>query len=126
MEFFLPNQSRLNLLIFIITSLTIKYTQGDSSNELSNYLTQVIERGVVAQALKQELEKENVLLSSRQDKEHIKPKRFYRWPSAATRTRVKLLNNYLNNDASNANYYRRKELEKNMVEKNRMYQYFHG
>ena len=66
----------------------------------------------------------------------VNKKRFYRWPNAATRTRVKLLAQHpasSNNDdisnlaaSSQAEYYRRKQLEKNMIEKNRMYQYFHG
>jgi hypothetical protein len=127
--------------ILIISSIAINFTHCDSLNELSDYLTQLIDRGLVAQALKQELDNDlketgnKLLLSNglfQLDKDDtninsIKPKRFYRWPSAATRTRVKLLNNQpQQNDAKNNDYFRRKELEKNMIEKNRMYQYFHG
>lgn len=138
MKNYFPNQLTVFAVILLISSFTINYTQGDSIKGLSDYLTKLIDRGIVAQALKQELkheleESDNKLLksnklleSNKEDNVQIKPKRFSRWPNAATRTRVKLLNNHLHNDAPNLNYHRRKELEKNMLEKNRMYQYFHG
>jgi len=134
MKNILAYQLSICIGIFIISSIAINFTQCESLNELSDYLTQLIDRGLVAQALKQELDNNlketNGLIQLDKDDtntNNIKPKRFYRWPSAATRTRVKLLNNQPHhNDAKSNDYYRRKELEKNMIEKNRMYQYFHG
>ena len=120
------------LTFLIISSIFISnfaiYTalSSDSIKEISDYLTEAIDTGIAAQLLKERLklaQEENQNQLSKEIK-HTKPKRFYRWPNAATRTRVRLLNNLPSQDLDD--HYRRKELEKNMIEKNRMYQYFHG
>ena len=168
----LLNSLKLSVLVslYVMTCVFAKATihqEIETIDELADFLTQVIDLGDTAKSLKSELsqqteaaedEEENSFLSSllpesRRTRSNnlkkivVNKKRFYRWPNAATRTRVKLLSqqpmltnsnynsNNNNNDAASspasgsaslAEYYRRKQLEKNMIEKNRMYQYFHG
>ena len=144
-------------ILIIFSAITYVYTKSANHNydSLDDFLTDTINRGLAAQSLKLKLSEDlefanlisNLLPSMKQQQQHlleqdqneniiVNKKRFYRWPNAATRTRVKLLAQHpasSNNDdisnlaaSSQAEYYRRKQLEKNMIEKNRMYQYFHG
>ena len=116
----------------LLSNIATYSTESSSSlKEFSDYLSQVIDRGLTAQSLKDQLDKEidyenDLQLDTNNEREKAKHKRFYRWPSAATRTRVKLLSHHPNQDVNLADHYRRKELEKDMMEKNKMYQYFHG